>query len=81
MRVPPSSSHVTATGALAWTANPDNQSYFDAPPVAYRGIVYVHGIGTGGTLYAYDESTGNALWSASDSGGEGAPAVGGCTAP
>jgi outer membrane protein assembly factor BamB len=64
-----------ATGALAWTANPVNQSFFDAPPVAYRGIVYVHGIGVGGTLYAYDESTGKQLWAALDNGTEGAPAV------
>jgi outer membrane protein assembly factor BamB len=64
-----------ATGKLAWTANPVGQGFFDAPPVAYRGIVYVQGIGVGGTLYAYDESSGTLLWDVGDNGGEGAPAV------
>jgi outer membrane protein assembly factor BamB len=64
-----------ATGKLAWTANPQYQNTFEAPPVAYRGIVYLLGFGEGGTVYAYDESTGTLLWNALVSGGEGAPAV------
>ena len=63
------------TGVLAWTANPDNQFFFDAPPVAYRGIVYVYGSGTGGTLYAYDEAHGALLWRQNTEGSEGSPAV------
>jgi outer membrane protein assembly factor BamB len=64
-----------ATGALDWTATPDNQNFFDPPPVAYRGIVYVYGNGVGGTVYAYDETSGAMLWSEGTEGGEGSPAV------
>jgi outer membrane protein assembly factor BamB len=64
-----------ATGAPEWTAQPDNQFYFDAPPVAYRGIVYVYGEESGGTVYAYDETTGSLLWRHLTEGGEGSPAI------
>jgi outer membrane protein assembly factor BamB len=63
-----------ATGTLAWEAFPDNQAFF-AAPVAYRGIVYLNGTGTGGTLYAYDETTGSPLWRQLTDGASGSPAV------
>jgi outer membrane protein assembly factor BamB len=71
----PLRSYDAASGALEWTAKPDNQSFFDAPPVAYRGILYVSGLGTGGTLYAYDETRGTILWRQNTEGSEGSPAV------
>jgi outer membrane protein assembly factor BamB len=65
-----------ATGAPTWTAaRPLNQYFFDAPPVAYQGIVYAYGEGEGGTVYAYDEASGTLLWQQLTDGGEGAPAV------
>jgi outer membrane protein assembly factor BamB len=64
------------TGAEVWAAPVINQSFFDAPPVAYRGILYVYGDGEGGTVYAFDEASGTLLWQQlTNDGGEGAPAV------
>ncbi|HEY5147473.1 MAG TPA: PQQ-binding-like beta-propeller repeat protein, partial [Polyangiaceae bacterium] len=61
-----------ATGKLAWEAFPGNQVFF-AAPVAYRGIVYLNGTGTGGMLYAYDEATGSLLWEQFIDGSSGSP--------
>jgi outer membrane protein assembly factor BamB len=66
-----------ASGTLAWqTVLDPNQGFYDAPPVAYGGGVYVTGAGTGGDLYAYDEATGALTWrTALPNATEGSPAV------
>lgn len=66
-----------ATGAPGWSKQlPGGQYWFDSPPTAVNGIVYVGGSGSGGTLYAVDETTGNVLWTASVANGQqSSPAV------
>lgn len=65
------------TGTPGWSKQlPNNQYWFDSPPTAVNGIVYVGGSGSGGTLYAVDETTGNVLWTAAvANGNQSAPAV------
>jgi outer membrane protein assembly factor BamB len=65
------------SGSVIWsTALDPNQAFYDAPPAAYRGLVYVYGEGTGGTVYAYDEGGGALTWRAlTYDGSEGAPVV------
>jgi outer membrane protein assembly factor BamB len=66
-----------ATGTPGWSKQlPGGQYWFDSPPTAVNGIVYVGGSGSGGTLYAVDETTGNVLWTASVANGQlSSPAV------
>ena len=52
------------TGKQMWSTQLVTQSEFDAPPVAVGGLVYVNGLGSGGTTYAVDEKTGATVWSA-----------------
>jgi outer membrane protein assembly factor BamB len=55
-----------------------NQPISTAPPLAYGGVLYVLGAGTGGTLYAVDEGTGTLGWQALLSNGpSGPPAISG----
>ena len=49
---------------------------FDAAPVASNGLIYVNGLGSGGTIYAVEPATGHLRWSTQYAGGEGAVAVG-----
>ncbi|MGD0678742.1 MAG: FG-GAP-like repeat-containing protein [Polyangiaceae bacterium] len=65
------------SGSVIWsTALDPNQAFYDAPPAAYRGLVYVYGEGTGGTVYAYDEGGGGLTWRAETyEGSEGSPVV------
>ena len=64
------------SGTQLWSAAPNGQFFFDAPPVAYGGAVYVYGSETGATVYAFDESTGQGLWSQNvNGGGVGSPVV------
>ncbi|BAV34767.1 hypothetical protein SCL_2490 [Sulfuricaulis limicola] len=65
------------TGAPGWSKQmPENQYWFDSPPTAVNGIVYVGGSGSGGTLYAVDEASGNVLWTAGVANGQqSSPAV------
>ena len=61
-----------ATGTPGWS-NKLLGYWFDSPPTAVNGIVYV---GSSGALYAVDEMTGNVLWTANvSSGQQSAPAV------
>jgi outer membrane protein assembly factor BamB len=65
-----------ATGTPGWSKQLPGQYWFDSPPTAVNGIVYVGGSGSGGTLYAVDETTGNVLWTAGVANGQqSAPAV------
>jgi outer membrane protein assembly factor BamB len=66
-----------ATGDPGWSKQlPGNQYWFDSPPTAVNGIVYVGGSGSGGTLYAVDETNGNVLWTAGVANGQqSSPAV------
>jgi outer membrane protein assembly factor BamB len=52
------------------------QLFFDSPPVAADGFVYINGLEDGGTTYAVDETDGNVAWSAGTfDGSMGAVAV------
>jgi outer membrane protein assembly factor BamB/N-acetylneuraminic acid mutarotase len=51
-----------ATGQLLWQETMRLQHSFTSPPTASRGIVYVGGSGSGGTLFALDAATGRELW-------------------
>ena len=54
------------TGARDWQVRSDpNEPFYGNPPVAYDGILYVTGEGSGGRLYGYDETSGALSWSAS----------------
>jgi outer membrane protein assembly factor BamB len=47
------------SGALDWQVSTDpNEPFYGSPPVAYDGMLYVTGSGTGGHLYIYDETNG-----------------------
>ncbi|WP_245528096.1 outer membrane protein assembly factor BamB family protein [Cellulomonas gilvus] len=52
------------TGHVAWNIDLPSQRYFDGPPTARDGVVYVVGSGSGGTLFAVDQGSGNVLWTA-----------------
>ena len=52
------------TGAQAWSVQLTGQSSFTTQPVAYQGIVYLSGAGSGGTLYAVSETNGSVVWTA-----------------
>jgi outer membrane protein assembly factor BamB len=51
-----------ATGAALWSRQLPGQYAFSSPPTASRGIVYLGGAGSGGTLYAVDALTGVVIW-------------------
>ncbi|HYZ57602.1 MAG TPA: PQQ-binding-like beta-propeller repeat protein [Streptosporangiaceae bacterium] len=50
------------TGTLSWSVQLPGQYSFSSPPTANRGVVYVGGAGSGGTLYAVSETNGTVLW-------------------
>lgn len=63
------------TGAPGWSVKLGPDRYFNAPPTAANGIVYVGGYGR---LNAIEEATGKILWSSGVSGGDkSSPAVSG----
>jgi outer membrane protein assembly factor BamB len=63
-------------GNQLWSIQLPNQYFFSSPPVAYKGIVYTDGSGSGGTLYAVNAETGALLWTTSVvNGSQCAPAV------
>jgi outer membrane protein assembly factor BamB len=67
-------------GHSLWSIVFTSQYIFGSPPVASGGIVYVDGLGSGGTTYAVDESTGSILWTTNTfDGSSGAVAVSGGT--
>jgi outer membrane protein assembly factor BamB len=66
------------SGATIWSTTVTGQSFYWSPPVASGGLVYVNGLGEGGTTSAVDESTGQTVWQAGTfDGSEGAVAVAG----
>jgi outer membrane protein assembly factor BamB len=76
------SGHLTAldatTGASVWSTSLTGQSFYWSPPVASGGLVYVNGLGVGGTTSAVDESTGRTVWQAGTfDGSDGTVAVAG----
>lgn len=50
------------TGHELWEQAMTLQHAFTSPPTASRGIVYIGGAGSGGTLFALDAATGQELW-------------------
>ena len=65
-----------ATGRSLWSETLPTQWEFDAAPVASNGLIYVNGLGSGGTIYAVEPATGRLRWSTQYYGGDGAVAVG-----
>jgi outer membrane protein assembly factor BamB len=66
------------TGTQVWTTQLTGQSFFQSPPVAAGGMVYVNGLGFGGLTYGVDGATGATVWKASTfDGSDGAVAVAG----
>ncbi|HZU13717.1 MAG TPA: PQQ-binding-like beta-propeller repeat protein [Chloroflexota bacterium] len=65
-------------GSLLWSAVMPGQYSFSSPPIAYNGVVYLSGAGTGGTVYAVDEASGAVLWTQSvENGDDSSPATDG----
>lgn len=66
------------TGALNWSEQLPGQYSFSSPPTASKGVVYVGGAGSGGTLYAVSETGGSVLWTQSvENGDHSSPALDG----
>jgi len=66
------------TGHKLWAKSIAQQSFYQSPPVAAGGLVYVDGLGFGGTTSAIDELDGTSVWNAfTFDGSEGTVAVGG----
>ena len=67
---------VARTGHELWATQMPGQYAFTAPPTAYKGVVYVSGAGSGGTVYAVSETSGLVNWTASVMNGDkSSPAV------
>jgi outer membrane protein assembly factor BamB len=67
-----------SNGQQLWTTSLTSQYVFESPPVAVNGLVFVNGLGEGGTTYALDESTGDIAWTAGTfDGSDGTVAVAG----
>jgi outer membrane protein assembly factor BamB len=70
-------SSLAATGHKLWNTAIGIQSFYPSPPVAANGIVYVNGLGEGGTTAALDAATGRDLWDQfTFDGSDGTVAVG-----
>ncbi len=64
------------TGTLNWSEQLPGQYSFSSPPTASKGVVYVGGAGSGGTLYAVSETDGTVLWTqAVENGDHSSPAL------
>jgi outer membrane protein assembly factor BamB len=64
------------TGKQVWSAQMTGQYFFNSPPVASDGRVYLNGLESGGTTYAVDERNGNVVWTAGTfDGSDGTVAV------
>jgi outer membrane protein assembly factor BamB len=69
-----------ATGYHVWTIQILGESFFNGPPVASNGVIYVNGTGSAGKTFAFDEQTGAMLWQQSTiDGSHGCVAVAGGT--
>lgn len=74
--------HLTAldvmTGIRLWSIQIPGQPFYWSPPVAAGGMVYVNGLGSGGTTVAIDGQTGTVRWQAGTfDGSDGCVAVAG----
>src|SRR5262249_54711900 len=66
------------SGQQVWATQLQGQSFYDSPPVAAGGMVYVNGLGVGGTTFGIDGATGATVWKAGTfDGSDGAVAVSG----
>jgi outer membrane protein assembly factor BamB len=64
------------TGARNWTIQVTAQSFYDPPPVAAGGLIFVNGSESGGTTSALHESNGAVAWTQNTfDGSEGAVGV------
>lgn len=64
------------TGHPAWSTKLTYQYDYSSPPVAAAGMVFVDGMGEGGTTYAVEAATGKIRWTANTfDGSDGAVAV------
>lgn len=59
-----------ATGVQLWSRQMPGQYSFDAAPTFSKGMIYVSGSGSGGTLYAVRASDGSVIWSQSVANGD-----------
>ena len=65
-----------ASGALLWSTQLPGQLFFDSPPTASGGVVYLVGASLGTTVYAVDEQDGTVKWADLLFGGDdSSPAV------
>jgi outer membrane protein assembly factor BamB len=65
-------------GHALWNVSLQGQIFFDSPPVASGGLVYIDGLESGGTTYAVSETTGAVAWTANTfDGSDGTVAVAG----
>ena len=70
------SARSTSDGAVLWTSQMREQSFFEPAPVAANGKVYVNGSGFGGNTIAVNGETGAVLWSSNTfDGSEGSVAA------
>ena len=64
------------SGTLNWSVQLPGQYAFSSPPTADRGVVYVGGAGSSGTLYAVSETDGSVLWTEGvENGDHSSPAL------
>ena len=64
------------TGHTVWSNKMTYQYDYSSPPVAAAGMVFVNGMGEGGTTYAVDAATGKIRWTADTfDGSDGTVAV------
>ena len=65
-----------ATGTQAWAIQVQPQPFYNAPPLASGGVLYIDGTGNSGTLVAISEQTGAVLWTVDVGGTMGCAALG-----
>jgi len=58
-------------GHTSWSTKLTLQYDYESPPVAAAGMVFVHGMGIGGTTHAIDAATGTIRWTADTFDGSG----------
>lgn len=64
-----------ATGSQLWSIQVPMQPFYFAPPLASGGVLYLDGVGSGGTLVAIDEQTGTVRWTMPTGGTQGCAAI------
>lgn len=63
------------TGTQKWSRQLPGQYAFSSPPTAAKGIVYVGGAGSGGTIYAVNAINGAVLWTSPFGGSNSSPTL------